>query len=66
MTENMIEVAHQPKVRKNRRVRLPLRHEHRRRGGCSAGGRWAAAKLKHRGVIILREYKFMCSSLGRN
>ena len=26
---------------------------------------WAAAKLKHRGVIIAREYKFMCSSLGQ-
>src|SRR5271157_4211218 len=26
---------------------------------------WAAAKLKHRGLIIAREYKFMCSSLGQ-
>jgi heterodisulfide reductase subunit A len=26
---------------------------------------WAAEKLKHRGVIIAREYKFMCSSLGQ-
>ena len=26
---------------------------------------WAAAKLKHRGVVIAREYKFMCSSLGQ-
>ncbi|MEW6402781.1 MAG: CoB--CoM heterodisulfide reductase iron-sulfur subunit A family protein [Chloroflexota bacterium] len=26
---------------------------------------WAAARLKHRGVIIGREYKFMCSSLGQ-
>jgi heterodisulfide reductase subunit A len=26
---------------------------------------WAAEKLKHRGVVIAREYKFMCSSLGQ-
>ena len=26
---------------------------------------WAAAQLKHRGVIVAREYKFMCSSLGQ-
>ncbi len=26
---------------------------------------WAAAKLKHRGVVIAREYKFMCSSPGQ-
>ncbi len=26
---------------------------------------WAAAQLKHRGVVIAREYKFMCSSLGQ-
>ena len=26
---------------------------------------WAAARLKHRGVIVGREYKFMCSSLGQ-
>src|SRR5512135_2197987 len=26
---------------------------------------WAAAKLNHRGVVIAREYKFMCSSLGQ-
>src|SRR5512143_3257160 len=26
---------------------------------------WAAAQLKHRGVVIGREYKFMCSSLGQ-
>jgi len=26
---------------------------------------WAAARLKHRGVVIGREYKFMCSSLGQ-
>jgi len=26
---------------------------------------WAAARLKHRGVIIGRDYKFMCSSLGQ-
>jgi len=27
--------------------------------------KWAADKLKHRGVIIARDYKFMCSSLGQ-
>jgi heterodisulfide reductase subunit A len=27
--------------------------------------KWAAAKLGHRGVIIARDYKFMCSSLGQ-
>lgn len=27
--------------------------------------RWAAEKLKHRGVVIARDYKFMCSSLGQ-
>ena len=27
--------------------------------------RWAAGKLKHRGVVIARDYKFMCSSLGQ-
>jgi heterodisulfide reductase subunit A len=27
--------------------------------------KWAAEKLKHRGVIIARDYKFMCSSLGQ-
>ncbi|HTP02421.1 MAG TPA: CoB--CoM heterodisulfide reductase iron-sulfur subunit A family protein [Anaerolineales bacterium] len=26
---------------------------------------WAAAKLQHRGVVIAREYKFMCSSPGQ-
>jgi len=26
---------------------------------------WAADKLKHRGVVIARDYKFMCSSLGQ-
>ena len=26
---------------------------------------WAAGRLKHRGVIIARDYKFMCSSLGQ-
>jgi len=26
---------------------------------------WAAARLKHRGVVVGREYKFMCSSLGQ-
>lgn len=26
---------------------------------------WAAAHLKHRGVVIGRDYKFMCSSLGQ-
>jgi heterodisulfide reductase subunit A len=27
--------------------------------------KWAADKLKHRGVVIARDYKFMCSSLGQ-
>jgi heterodisulfide reductase subunit A len=27
--------------------------------------KWAAAKLGHRGVVIARDYKFMCSSLGQ-
>ena len=27
--------------------------------------RWAAEKLGHQGVVISREYKFMCSSLGQ-
>lgn len=26
---------------------------------------WSAEKLKHQGVVIAREYKFMCSSLGQ-
>ncbi len=26
---------------------------------------WAATRLKHRGVVIGRDYKFMCSSLGQ-
>ncbi len=26
---------------------------------------WAATQLKHRGVVVGREYKFMCSSLGQ-
>jgi len=26
---------------------------------------WAAARLQHRGVVIGRDYKFMCSSLGQ-
>lgn len=26
---------------------------------------WAADKLEHRGVIVARDYKFMCSSLGQ-
>jgi heterodisulfide reductase subunit A len=26
---------------------------------------WAASRLNHRGVIIARDYKFMCSSLGQ-
>jgi heterodisulfide reductase subunit A2 len=27
--------------------------------------KWAAEKLQHRGVVIARDYKFMCSSLGQ-
>ncbi len=27
--------------------------------------KWAGEKLKHQGVVISREYKFMCSSLGQ-
>jgi len=27
--------------------------------------KWAAEKLQHKGVVIAREYKFMCSSLGQ-
>jgi heterodisulfide reductase subunit A len=27
--------------------------------------KWAAERLKDRGVVISREYKFMCSSLGQ-
>jgi heterodisulfide reductase subunit A len=27
--------------------------------------KWAEEKLKHQGVVITREYKFMCSSLGQ-
>lgn len=27
--------------------------------------KWAAEQLKHRGVVIARDYKFMCSSLGQ-
>jgi heterodisulfide reductase subunit A len=27
--------------------------------------KWAAERLKHRGVVIARDYKFMCSSLGQ-
>lgn len=26
---------------------------------------WAASRLRHRGVVIARDYKFMCSSLGQ-
>ena len=26
---------------------------------------WAASRLKHRGVVVARDYKFMCSSLGQ-
>jgi heterodisulfide reductase subunit A len=27
--------------------------------------KWAAEKLEHRGVVVARDYKFMCSSLGQ-
>src|SRR5512133_2391991 len=27
--------------------------------------KWAEEKLKHQGVVVAREYKFMCSSLGQ-
>src|SRR5512142_3196898 len=27
--------------------------------------KWAAEKLGHRGVVIARDYRFMCSSLGQ-
>src|SRR5574341_2283393 len=27
--------------------------------------KWAEEKLKHLGVVVAREYKFMCSSLGQ-
>ncbi|MFZ6031456.1 MAG: 4Fe-4S binding protein [Chloroflexota bacterium] len=30
-----------------------------------AVARWAAEKLQHRGVVVARDYKFMCSSLGQ-
>jgi heterodisulfide reductase subunit A len=26
---------------------------------------WAASRLQHRGVVVARDYKFMCSSLGQ-
>ena len=26
---------------------------------------WAGEKLKNRGVVVSRDYKFMCSSLGQ-
>ena len=27
--------------------------------------KWAASQLEHRGVVVGRDYKFMCSSLGQ-
>ena len=27
--------------------------------------RWAGEELRHRGVVVARDYKFMCSSLGQ-
>ncbi|MCL4880409.1 MAG: CoB--CoM heterodisulfide reductase iron-sulfur subunit A family protein [Anaerolineae bacterium] len=30
-----------------------------------AVARWAGEHLKHRGVVVARDYKFMCSSLGQ-
>ena len=46
-------------------LRLPLRHQYRRdsrrRRRCDLGGE----KLADRGVVVSRDYKFMCSSLGQ-
>src|SRR4030065_820821 len=32
---------------------------------CEEAPPWAADELKERGVVIARDYKFMCSSLGQ-
>ncbi len=32
---------------------------------CPEVSRWAAEALKSRGVVVARDYKFMCSSLGQ-
>ncbi|MCK7475826.1 MAG: hypothetical protein MZV49_25335 [Rhodopseudomonas palustris] len=53
------------KPRTHWRLRLPLRHEHRRHGGRGRGARLGGEDLGAEGVVISRDYKFMCSSLGQ-
>ena len=47
----------------HRLLHLPLRHEHCRHGGCGGGRPTIAATLP--GVVVSREYKYMCSDPGQ-
>ena len=50
----------------DRRLRLPLRQQHRRHGGRRRSRPLGGRELcKDQGVVVAREYKFMCSSPGQ-
>lgn len=44
---------------------MPLRHQHLRDGRCGKCRRLGKDKLADDGVVVARDYKFMCSSLGQ-
>ena len=50
----------------DRRLRLPLRHQHRRHGRRRGGPRLGRSRSSaDKGVVVSRDYPFMCSSLGQ-
>ena len=49
--------------REDRRLRLPLRHQHRRQGRRRGGRSRSPPTLPD--VVVAREYKFMCSDPGQ-
>ena len=51
------------RARPDRFLRLPLRHQHRRHGGCAR--RWPSTSAKLPGVAVSRDYKYMCSDPGQ-
>ncbi len=50
----------------HRRLHLSLWLQHRRDGGCGGRGHAGrATRCEDRGVVVARDYQFMCSSLGQ-
>lgn len=66
MTENINESATQPDDQE--RIGVYVCHCGTNIAGIvdvAQVAEWAASRLKHRGVVVARDYKFMCSSLGQ-